>query len=40
MRRTSRGMRTMYSPLSENMTTIVNNRAVSVSGLIRGMNLW
>ena len=28
----------MYSPLSENMTTMVNSRAMSVMGLMRGMN--
>src|SRR6185295_16053207 len=36
MRRTSRGRRTMYSPFSENITTIVNSRAIRVSGLMRG----
>ena len=29
----------MYSPFNENMTTIVNSRAISVIGLILGMNL-
>ena len=28
----------MYSPLSENMTTIVKSRAIRVIGLILGMN--
>ena len=38
MRRTSSGILTMNSPLSENMTTMVNSRATSVIGLMRGMN--
>ena len=38
MRSTSRGSWTMYSPLSENMTRMVNSRKTSVSGLMRGMN--
>ena len=37
MRSTSSGNRTMYSPFRENITTIVNSSATSVSGLIRGM---
>ena len=28
----------MFSPLSENMTTMVKSRAIRVMGLIRGMN--
>ena len=28
----------MKPPLSENMTTMVNSNAISVSGLIRGIN--
>ena len=38
IRTTSSGSATMFSPLIENMTTIVNSRAISVIGLIRGMN--
>ena len=39
MRSTSSGRRTMYSPLSENITTMVNSSATSVIGLMRGMKL-
>ena len=39
MRSTSSGNRTMYSPLRENITTIVNNSAIKVSGLTRGIKL-
>ena len=39
MRTTSSGSFTMSSPLRLNMTKIVNSRAISVSGLMRGMNL-
>ena len=38
MRRTSSGILTMNSPLSENMTTMVKRSAMSVIGLILGMN--
>ena len=37
-RSTSKGMRTISCPLSENITTMVNSSATSVSGEIRGMN--
>ena len=37
MRTTSSGMRTMLSPLSENITTMVKSSATSVIGLIFGM---
>ena len=37
--RTSSGKPTMYSPFSENITTIVKRRAIRVSGLTRGMKL-
>ena len=37
MRTTSRGILTMYSPLRENMTTMVKMRATRVMGLILGM---
>ena len=36
IRTTSSGKRTSRSPLSENITRIVNSRATSVSGLMRG----
>ncbi len=38
MRSTSSGISTIRSPLRLNMTKIVNSRAISVSGLMRGMN--
>ena len=37
MRTTSSGSCTIVSPLSENMTTMVNSSAMSVIGLMRGM---
>lgn len=37
--KTSNGNLIMYSPLSENITIMVNNRAISVIGLILGINL-
>ncbi len=39
MRTTSSGSLMMNSPLSENMTTMVKSSAISVIGLIFGMNL-
>ena len=36
---TSSGSRTMYSPFNENISTIVNKRAISVRGLTRGTKL-
>ena len=39
IRITSIGIFTMYSPLRENITTMVNNNAMSVKGLILGTNL-
>src|SRR4029077_20937962 len=36
---TSSGRRTMYSPFRENIATIVNSNATSVSGLTRGMKV-
>ena len=38
MRTTSSGSCTMFSPLSENITTMVKSSATSVIGLIFGMN--
>ena len=38
MRTTSSGSLTMRSPLRLNITKMVNSRAISVSGLMRGMN--
>ena len=38
MRTTSSGSCTMISPLSENITTMVKSSAISVIGLMRGMN--
>jgi len=35
---TSSGIFTMYSPFNENITKIVKSNAISVSGLIFGMN--
>ena len=35
---TSNGNLTMYSPFNENITIIVNNNAIRVTGLIFGMN--
>ncbi len=40
IRTTSKGSWTMYSPLRENITTMVNSRAMRVSGLILGMNFF
>ena len=39
IRTTSSGSRTIYSPLSENITRMVNSNAISVKGLISGTNL-
>jgi hypothetical protein len=39
MRTTSSRSATMFSPLSENITTIVNSSATRVTGLIRGMKV-
>ena len=38
--RTSIGISTINSPFSENITTIVNNRAIKVIGEIVGMNFF
>ena len=38
MRSTSKGSATIYSPFKENMTTMVKSKAISVIGLILGMN--
>ena len=38
MRTTSSGSCTMILPLSENITRMVNSSAISVIGLMRGMN--
>ena len=38
MRSTSSGSRTMFSPLSENITTMVKSSDTSVMGLIAGIN--
>ncbi len=38
MRTTSAGIETIISPLRLNMTTMVNNSAIKVRGLMRGMN--
>jgi hypothetical protein len=41
MRITSSGILTIYSPLRENMTRMVNSNATRVSGLILGTNfVW
>jgi len=40
MRMTSNGSCTMYSPLSENITRMVKSSAMSVIGLILGMNFF
>ncbi len=39
MRTTSNGSSTIFSPLSENIATMVKSSATSVSGLSFGMNL-
>ena len=39
-RTTSSGSCTMISPLSENITRMVNSSAIRVMGLMRGMNSW
>ncbi|HET8667442.1 MAG TPA: hypothetical protein VFM10_05635 [Terriglobales bacterium] len=39
MRTTSSGKRRMYSPLSEDITLMVNKSAIRVSGLTRGTKL-
>ena len=39
MRTTSSGSCTIRSPLRLNMTKMVNSRATSVMGLMRGMNV-
>jgi len=38
IRTTSSGRRTIYSPFKENMITMVNSKAIKVSGLILGTN--
>ncbi len=40
MRSTSSGSRTMYAPFSENISTIVNSSATSVSGATFGTKWW
>ena len=40
MRTTSSGMVTINSPFKLNITTIVKSNAISVSGLMRGMNFF
>ena len=38
--RTSKGIVTMSAPFNENMTTMVNNSAISVPGEMLGMNFF
>ena len=38
MRTTSMGIWTIRCPLRLNMTTMVNNKAINVNGLMRGTN--